>query len=269
MTSLRSGQGFSVLDDVYCLTTQIVNVYFLGEPRYGKPWVLVDAGLHGAGKHIIQAAVWRFGPQNPPRAIVLTHGHFDHVGALSELIRQWDIPVYAHTRELPYLTGAAAYDGPYPEAGNGLISSLSRFFPHSPIDISERVHALPEDGSIPGLADWEWIHTPGHTPGHVSLFRRQDRALIAGDAFVTVKQEALYKVLTQKREISGPPRYFTEDWASAQASVERLHALGPAVAMTGHGVPMSGDELSVQLGYLAAHFAEVAVPQNADGPVPF
>ena len=50
-----------------------------------------------------------------------------------------------------------------------------------------------------------------HTPGHISLFREKDRTLIAGDAFVTVKQEYLYKVITQEQEISGPPRYLTTD----------------------------------------------------------
>ena len=53
------------------------------------------------------------------------------------------------------------------------------------------MQALPEDGSIPHLPDWEWIYTPGHSPGHVSFFREKDLTLIVGDAFVTVKQESL------------------------------------------------------------------------------
>jgi len=44
---------------------------------------------------------------------------------------------------MPFLTGRETYAGPYPDAGGGLISRLSRFFPDSPIDISDRVHALP------------------------------------------------------------------------------------------------------------------------------
>ena len=46
----------------------------------------------------------RFGENNKPKAIVLTHGHFDHVGAVVDLVRKWDVPVYAHEAELPYLT---------------------------------------------------------------------------------------------------------------------------------------------------------------------
>lgn len=72
------------------------------------------------------------------------------------------------------------------------------------------------------MPGFRWIHTPGHTLGHISLFRDEDRALIVGDAFVTVKQESLYKVLIQKKEISGPPRYFTTDWLAAWDSVKKI-----------------------------------------------
>lgn len=263
MTSINSGDGREVLVDAYCLTTQIVNVYFVGAPGPGRPWVLVDAGLSGAGKQIRQVAEARYGSDNPPRAIVLTHGHFDHVGALPELLDSWDAPVYAHENELPYLTGREHYAGPYPDAGGGVVSRLSRFFPDQPIDISDRVQALPADHTVPELAGWEWVHTPGHTPGHVSFFRRDDGALIVGDAFVTVQQEALYDVLTQKQQISGPPRYFTSDWKRAKESVERLAQLGPEVAMTGHGLPMRGQVLATQLEHLVAHFDEDEVPEGS------
>lgn len=93
------------------------------------------------------------------------------------------------------------------------------------------------------MPGWHWIHTPGHTPGHVSLFREDDRCLIAGDAFVTVKQESLYAVATQEQEIHGPPAHFTPDWAAARQSVERLARLPPAIAATGHGTPMRGLEM--------------------------
>ncbi|WP_217582322.1 MBL fold metallo-hydrolase, partial [Lysinibacillus sp. GbtcB16] len=71
----------------------------------------------------------------------------------------------------------------------GLITELSPLFPNHGINIESRVKALPADSTIPGLPEWQWVHTPGHTPGHISLFREKDRSLIAGDAFVTVKQE--------------------------------------------------------------------------------
>ena len=93
--------------------------------------------------------------------------------------------------------------------------------------------------------------------------REQDRALIVGDAFVTVKQESLYKVLTQTQEISGPPRYYTTDWNAAYESVKILDAFKPEIAVTGHGIPMNGEELRENLSYLVANFKEIAKPKNS------
>jgi glyoxylase-like metal-dependent hydrolase (beta-lactamase superfamily II) len=110
------------------------------------------------------------------------------------------------------------------------------------------------------MKGFKWIHTPGHSPGHVSLFRESDKTLIAGDAFSTVKQEYLNKVLTQEQEISGPPRYLTTDWKSAKESVIKLTTLKPTVAVTGHGLPMSGELLTESLQKLVKNFDEIAKP---------
>ena len=66
------------------------------------------------------------------------------------------------------------------------------------VNISSALVALPQTGTIPGLPGWKWIHTPGHSPGHVSLFRESDRVLLAGDAFVTVRTDSFYKVIISK-----------------------------------------------------------------------
>ncbi|HET7314771.1 MBL fold metallo-hydrolase [Salinisphaera sp.] len=260
VTSLHSGDGHEVLTDVYCLPVQIVNVYFIGTPDRPDNWVLVDAGMPGTESEIMAAAHARFGPSARPRAIVLTHGHFDHVGAVVELARHWDVPVYVHPREMPFVTGQSAYPEPDPSVGGGMVARLSRWFPNKPVDLGDHVRELPEDGSVPELPDWEWIHTPGHTRGHISLFRQVDRAMVVGDAFVTVQQESLYKVFTQQRELSGPPRYFTEDWTAAKASVQRLAERAPSVAMTGHGMAMGGPELREGLRDLIERFDELATP---------
>lgn len=259
MTSIESGVGEELLPDLFRQTIQIVNVVFVGE-AHEDGWVLVDAGMPRSAKAIIEAAEQRFGVNSQPKGIVLTHGHFDHVGALIELVDYWNVPVYAHPLELPYLTGQQAYEMSDPSVEGGLVAKMSFFFPVEPINLGSRVQALPDDGSIPIMPEWRWVHTPGHTPGHVSLFRESDRALIAGDAFVTVKQESLYKVLTQELEISGPPRYLTPDWQASWESVKTLEKLNPSVAITGHGIPMKGEELADNLKLLAADFERIAIP---------
>ena len=253
-----------ITDDVAYLRNAIVNVVFYGRPTAtGRgDWVLIDAGLPGSASSIIAAAERRFGRGARPSAIVLTHGHFDHVGALEQLARQWDVPVYAHTLELPYLTGKSPYPPPDPSVGGGLMASLSFMYPRGPINLLDRVKPLPEDGSVPGMPGWKWVHTPGHSPGHVSLFRESDKTLIAGDAFVTVKQESALAVLSQTPEVHGPPAYYTPDWPSAWTSVETLEALRPERVITGHGLPMLGHELKAGLRVLAREFDRLAIPEH-------
>jgi glyoxylase-like metal-dependent hydrolase (beta-lactamase superfamily II) len=240
----------------------IVNSYFISDPDSGK-WVLVDAGLKTSAGHIRKAAEERFGRGAEPAAIILTHGHFDHVGALEALLKHWDVPVYAHRLEAPYLTGRGKYPPADPTVGGGMMAQMSRFFTRGPINIAGRLRALPDNGSVPGLSSsWRWIHTPGHSPGHISLFDEDHRALIAGDAFVTTKQESATAVLTQKTFVNGPPAYFTPDWRLARDSVRQLAALKPELAATGHGKPMRGADLTTQLTQLARDFDTAARPRH-------
>ncbi|MDP4083376.1 MAG: MBL fold metallo-hydrolase [Bacillota bacterium] len=260
MSSIKSGAGIDVLPDLYCYTNKIVNLCFVGEKNHD--FVLIDAGMPKSAAEIMEEAVERFGENACPKAIILTHGHFDHVGSLVELLENWRVPVYAHLDELPYLTGKRNYPPGDPKVDSGLVAKMSPFFPNHGIDISSHVKELPLDGTIPNMPGWKWIHTPGHTPGHISLFREDDRALIAGDAFVTVKQESLYSVIVQEQQISGPPKYFTTNWEDAYHSVRKLEALQPSIAVTGHGLPMRGKELTNGLSHLVNHFKEIAVPEN-------
>lgn len=262
VTSIASKNDQKVTPDLHCFPIQVVNVCFYGDSRYPHDWVLIDAGMPKSADDIIDAAKEIYGEDNKPRAIILTHGHFDHVGALEELLQKWDVPVYAHELEAPYLNGSADYPKPDPNVNGGAIAKMSPMFPHKGINISDHLEILPADGSIPHMPGWEWLHTPGHTEGHVSLFRPLDRTLIAGDAFVTVQQESLFKVITQKQEVSGPPRYLTPDWEKARESVTKLNKLNPVLAVTGHGLPMSGEELRHGLERLDLHFEEVAPPMR-------
>ena len=259
LTSLRSGEVTEEAEGVWCQAVQIVNVAYI-KAADSSDWVLVDAGMPGSAEAIICATEEVFGTGARPSSIVLTHGHFDHVGAVIELVEHWQVPVYAHAQEMPYLTGRQGYAPADTAAGGGLVPVMAVLFPNEPIDLKDAVQVLPTDGSVPGLTEWRWIHTPGHTAGHISLFRERDGVLIAGDAFVTVKQESIYNVITQELEFSGPPRYFTADWVAARRSVETLAELHPAVAISGHGQPSAGEELSRGLTELSEQFDTIALP---------
>jgi glyoxylase-like metal-dependent hydrolase (beta-lactamase superfamily II) len=239
----------------------IVNVLFHGPRDAGdRGWVLIDAGVPGSRPMIERAAAARFGAGARPAAIVLTHGHFDHVGALEDLAAAWNAPVYAHPLEHPYLTGTRAYPPADPSIADGLMSLLSPLYPRGPIDLGAHLRSLPADGSIPGMPDWRWMHTPGHTPGHVSLWHEEIRTLIAGDAVITTGQESAYEVARQTPEIHGPPRYFTPDWEAAERSVGVLSALRPKTLVSGHGPALAGPAMRAGLGRLAEDFRSIAVP---------
>lgn len=258
-----SGAARDITADLAYLRTAIVNLFLWGPRDAGdRGWVLVDTGLPGFAPRIVQAAEERFGKGARPRAIILTHGHFDHRGGIHELVEMWDCVVYAHPLEMPYLTGDSAYPPPDPTVPGGAMARLSFMYPRKPIDLGGRVRPLPADGSVPGMPGWRWIHTPGHTAGHVALFRDAGRTLLAGDAFVTTRQEALTYVLEQTPEVNGPPAYYTPDWVSAEKSVKLLAALEPEVAATGHGIPLGGPQLRDELRALAADFRTRAVPAH-------
>ena len=246
---------------VWYLPIMLTNVYFIGE-KNGR-WVLVDAGVRGGGMRIKQAAMDTFGQS--PECIVLTHGHFDHVGALPQLAQDWKVPVYAHAKETPFLDGTSDYPPPDPTVG-GFMAQLSRFFPKGPINLGTHLRTLPDNGPDNRITR-ESIRC---TSGHISLFRESDRTLVAGDALTTVDQENPFKLISQARGFHNPPRYFTQDWEAAQRSVRKIAGLRPNVVAAGHGLPVAGDWVADELQRFSDNFTPprhgryVNTPARAD-----
>ena len=261
---LAAGNVHEVSNDLAYKRMAFVNVVFYGKAGAGdRGWVLIDTGIPGSAGFIADAAEERFGKGARPSAIVLTHAHFDHAGALKELAERWDTPIYAHELELPYLDGSSAYPHADPAAGGGLMAALSRYYPQAPIDVRPRLQTLPHNGTVPGMEGWVYLCTPGHTDGHVSLWRDADSTLIVGDAFITTRQELAYAVAAQTAEVHGPPMYYSADWREAQLSVSRLTGLDPEIVIAGHGPAMRGPQMREALHTLARGFEEIAIPEHA------
>jgi glyoxylase-like metal-dependent hydrolase (beta-lactamase superfamily II) len=233
----------TVAAGVYCLTSgkrRDSNVYFV---QSGESWVLVDTAFRGRAELIKGAAETLFGVGARPRAIVLTHAHPDHAGSASELAHMWDVTVYVRPGEVPL-----------PPSGR-IIGALARVELPSGQD---GLSPIDPNLGVPGLPDWQVIPTPGHTRGHLALFREGDRALIPGDAVLTVNVNSLGDALSERHTLGAPPRFATWNWRAATESVSELARLEPSMLAPGHGRPMADPMLAPALRALGEQLSHPA-----------
>ena len=257
----------AVAPGVSRLSVYGTNVYFV---RSGSSWVLIDAGWAwgNCGRRIRQAAETLFGANARPAAILLTHIHPDHDGSSLELARLWGCPVYVHPDELPVamadLAGLERYGNPLDRR---VILPLLRALPRRQVE-SMRARASLKDvargfdpsAAVPGLPEWTLVPTPGHSPGHFSLFREHDRILIAGDAVLTDDANTLLGLVKMGVRLSRPhvfrpPWYTNWDQRATDESVAVLATLEPVVLATSHGAPMAGEAVARELHMLAERLA--------------
>jgi glyoxylase-like metal-dependent hydrolase (beta-lactamase superfamily II) len=148
--------------------------------------------------------------------------------------------------------GKAKYP-PFDFNSPGFFTRIARFFPTSTVNLGGRVMKLETAQPIPGLPEWETVETPGHTPGHISFFRRTDRVLLAGDAVTTMNLDSFLDTFTRRKQVCRPPVPATSDWERARKSVELLARLRPSVIAAGHGRPMD-EYVDEELAELAKNF---------------
>jgi glyoxylase-like metal-dependent hydrolase (beta-lactamase superfamily II) len=236
-----------IAPDVYWLPVRGCNVYLVGS---ASRWVVIDTGWPDSAEAIRRAAACLFGKEARPDAILLTHAHPDHFGSAPELAAAWAAPIYVHRDDLPYTEGGILPDSLLDPVGR-VFAVVQRLLPRRTVEriTSSRlrgiVQALPgPDGTVPGLPDWEYIHVPGHSPGHVVFFRRRDRVLVAGDLVLTAP---LWGLLPAVQRLSRPPWIASWNWDLMKDQIATVSRLEPSVLATGHGVPMAGEKVARDL----------------------
>ena len=210
----------AIADDVWQLPLtprDAINAYLIGD-------VLVDTGIKQSADVIARMLEGR-----RIQAIALTHAHADHAGAMKALADRLGVPVWCGARdreaaETGRVVLAPAFRRP---RLNSLVGATAGF------DGAPVARTLADGDAL--AAGFTVLDTPGHSPGHVSFWREEDRTLICGDVFFNMH------LLTTIPGLRQPPQLFTTDPAENRRSERRLAALEPATAGFGHGPVLRGD----------------------------
>lgn len=153
--------------------------------------ILIDTGMPGKLEQIREAMREVGVSFDKLKAVILTHQDLDHIGSLPEILKETDgcIDVYAHQLDKPYIEGTLPLIKTDPsrmskEAFESLPEDLRFFYTNPP---KAKVDKTLEDGQeLPFCGGIRVIFTPGHTPGHISLYLKKSKVLVAGDAIISV-----------------------------------------------------------------------------------
>jgi glyoxylase-like metal-dependent hydrolase (beta-lactamase superfamily II) len=193
-----------------------MNAYLLDD-------VLVDSGARFSAGRLLEAL-----EGHDVRAHAVTHAHFDHVGASHAVCEHLGIPLWCGKGDREAIE-SGDLSGILPRS-RSWVARVGKLFagPSHPVS-----RTLEEGDEVGGFTVLE---CPGHTPGHLALWRASDRVLVLGDVLFHRNPVTLRKGLTEPFDAA------TTDPSLNRDSARRLAALDPAVVCFGHGAPLRDPE---------------------------
>ena len=201
-----------VAPDVWLLSgmpPNAINVFLVGD-------VLVDAGTRHAERRILRQLAGR-----EVRTHMLTHAHPDHQGASHAVCERLGVPLWCGAADTAAAERPELIRDRQPDARINKLIWRAWAGPGHPVE-----RPLHEGDEVAGF---QVLHTPGHSEGHIALWRESDRVLIGGDVLNSMN------LVTTLPGLHEPPGMFTPDPARNRESIKRVAALGPRVACFGHG----------------------------------
>ncbi|MFC1946650.1 MBL fold metallo-hydrolase [Chloroflexota bacterium] len=193
----------------------------------GDTLTLIDTGLKDGAPHVLEFI--RHIGRSPEEVslIILTHNHIDHMGGLAEIKKHTSAKVAVHKDDIGIREHPPAADGRYREPLAQIKSKLQSAFSVLPEDVD----ILLEGGeTLDCFGGLEVIHTPGHTPGSISLYSQKHKMLVSGDL-----------IRKRRKKLLLPPKMVCSDIDENLESIKKISHYDLEILCFGHGLPLHQD----------------------------
>ncbi len=208
-----------IAPNVHCIAGRIVNCYLIVD---ADGLALIDAGLPGDAKKILAYIASMGKTPADLRRIIITHADGDHVGGVAALKAASGATVYASAPEAQAMAAGRASRKLKPTGVFKFILPLTARLFQAPVAQADEI--LSDGQTLPVLGGLRVVFTPGHTPGHVSLFASSAGILFVGDSLVA-----------SNGALRGSRGMNTWDQVQADLAVKKQAALGALLVCPGHG----------------------------------
>ncbi|WP_185290454.1 MBL fold metallo-hydrolase [Chryseobacterium lactis] len=186
--------------------------------------VLIDSGIRSSYTTVKKAL-----RKIPVDQHILTHAHADHQGCSDQICAEFGIPLLCHPDEI-FRTETGMVTTDYPNSQHWVAKLQQKYWAGQGHKVDR---TIVENDKI---GNFQVIETPGHSAGHISLFRERDGVLIIGDVATNMN------LLTTATGLRLPPSIFTSDQQRNIRSLQKLAKLNPSVICFGHGPVMQNTD---------------------------